>query len=124
MHVPQQPKKYILIIKKKIIRNMTNACNWWCKIGPVTMDDINNIHEILAAKKMNKKFDPTLSAYVPNILKGVKYAITAVYLKNVEGGQQVPYMNVCFLLHQLNQFIQFFLIKKIFFNLTLTTEKG
>jgi len=52
-----------------------------------------------------------LSSYVPNILKGVKYVITAIYLANVEGDEQVPYMKVSFLLHQLNQIIQFFLIK-------------
>ena len=93
---------------------MTNVSYQWCKIGPVTTEDINNIHEILAAKKKNKEFDPTLSVYVPNILVGIKYAITAVYLENVKGGKQVPYMKVSFLLHQLNQFIQFFLIKKYY----------
>jgi hypothetical protein len=76
------------------------------------MDDINNIHEILAAKKKNREFDPTLSVYVPNILKGVKYAITAVYLENIKGFEQVPCMKISFQFHQLNQFIQFFLIKK------------
>ena len=89
---------------------MTNVCNWWCKIGPVTTDDINTIHEILVTKKKNREFDPTLSPYVPNILKGVKYAITAVYLENVKGDEQVPCMKVSFLLRQLNQIIQFFLI--------------
>jgi hypothetical protein len=105
---------------------MTNVCNWWCKIGPVTTDDIITIHEILATKKKNREFDPTLSAYVPNILKGVKYAITAVYLENVEGGEQIPYMKVSFLLHQLNQIIQFFLIKQFFFgySFNLTNGKG
>ena len=93
------------------------------KIGPVTMDDINTIHEILVAKQKNREFDPTLYAIVPNILKGVKYAITAVFLENVEGFEQVPYMKVSFLLHQLSQLIQFFLIKIFFsfsysFNLT------
>jgi len=89
---------------------MPNICNWWYKIGPVTKDDINTIHESLATKKKNREFDPTLSSYVPNILKGMKYAITAVYLENVKGDEQVPYMKVSFLLHQLNQIIQFFLI--------------
>jgi hypothetical protein len=105
---------------------MTNVCNWWCKTGPVTTDDIKTIHEILATKKKNREFDPTLSSYVPNILKGVKYMITAVYLKNVEGGEQVPYMKVSFLLHQSNQIIQFFLIKQFFFSYSfnLTNGKG
>jgi hypothetical protein len=40
---------------------MTNVCNWWCKIGPVTTDDINTIHEILGTKKKNREFNPTLS---------------------------------------------------------------
>ena len=88
---------------------MPNVCNWWCKIGPVTKDDINTIHEILATTKKNREFDPTLSSYVPNILQGVKYAITAVYLENVEGNEQVPYMKVSFLLCQLHHIIQFFL---------------
>jgi hypothetical protein len=91
--------KIILIIKNKLVKNMPNVCNWWCKIGPVTKDDINTIHEILASKKKNREFDPTLSSYVPNILQGVKYAITAVYLENVDGNEQVPYMKVSFLLH-------------------------
>jgi len=88
---------------------MPNVCNWWCKIGHVTKDDINTIHEILVIKKKNRELDPTLSSYVPNILQGVKYAITAVHLKNVEGNEQAPYMKVSFLLRQLNQIIQFFL---------------
>jgi hypothetical protein len=57
-----------------------------------------------------------LSSYVPNILKGVQYAITVVYLENIKGGEQVPYMKVSFLLQQLNQIIQFFLIKQFFFS--------
>ena len=88
---------------------MLNVCNWWCKIGPVTKDDNNTIHEILASKKKNREFDPTLSSYVPNILQGVKYVITAVYLENVNRNEPVPYMKVSFLLCQLNQIIQFFL---------------
>jgi hypothetical protein len=88
---------------------MPNVCNWWCKIRPVTKHDINTIHEILADTKKNKEFDPTLSSYVPNTLQGIKYAITAVYLENVDGKKQIPYMKVSFLLHQLNQIIQFFL---------------
>jgi hypothetical protein len=88
---------------------MPNICNWWCKIGPVTKDDINTIHEILATKKKNREFNPSLSSYVPNILQGVKYAITAVYLENVDGNEQVPCMKVSFLLCQLHQIIQFFL---------------
>jgi len=50
-----------------------------------------------------------LSSYVPNVLQGVQYAITAVNLENVDGNEQIPYMKVSFLLHQLNQIIQFFL---------------
>jgi hypothetical protein len=65
-----------------------------------------------------------LSACVPNILKGIKYAITAVYLENVEGFQQVPYMKVSFLLHQLNQIIQFFLIEKFFFSYSFNLMNG
>jgi hypothetical protein len=87
---------------------MPNVCNWWCKIGPVTTDGINTIHEILASEKKNKEFDPILSSYVPNILQGIKYMITAVYLENVDGNKQVPYMKVSFFLHQLNQIIHFF----------------
>lgn len=83
---------------------MTNVCNWWCKIGPVTENDVNLIHEILAAKKKNKEFDPTLTAYVPNILIGVKYAITAVYFENVGKFQQEPYMKVSYDHHPLNIF--------------------
>ena len=52
---------------------MPNVCNWWCKIGPVDDDDIDTIHEILAYTKKNKTFDPTLSSYVPNTQKGIKY---------------------------------------------------
>jgi hypothetical protein len=87
---------------------MPNVCNWCCKIGPVTKDDINTIHEILATKKKNREFDPILSSYVPNIQQGIKYAITAVYLENVDGNEHVPYMKVSFLLHQINQIIRFF----------------
>ncbi len=36
------------------------------------VDDNNTIHEILASKKKNREFDPTLSSYVLNILQGVK----------------------------------------------------
>ncbi len=54
---------------------MPNVCNWWCKIGPVDYDDIDTIHEILAYTKKNKTFDPTLSSYVPNPQKGIKYGI-------------------------------------------------
>jgi len=95
---------------------MPNVCNWWCKIGPVTEDDINTFHEMLATRKKNREFDPTLSSYVPNILRGIKYAITAVYLENVNGNEQVPYMKVSFFLRQLNQIIQFFLILEFFFS--------
>ncbi len=68
------------------------------KIGPVDYDDIDTIHEILAYTKKNKTFDPTLSSYVPNTQKGIKYAITGVYLGSDEENQQVPYMKVSFLL--------------------------
>jgi hypothetical protein len=88
---------------------MPNVYNWWCKIGPDTNDDINTIHEILADTKKNKEFDPTLSSYVLNTLQGIKYAITGVYLETVDRNEQVPYMKVSFLLHQLTQIIQFFL---------------
>jgi cytochrome b subunit of formate dehydrogenase len=89
---------------------MPNVCNWWCKIGPVDDDDIDTIHEILAHTKKNKVFDPTLSSYVPNTLRGIQYAITGVYLETVEENKQVPYMKVSFPLHKLNQIVQFFLI--------------
>jgi len=95
---------------------MPNVCNWWCKIGPVDDDDIDTIHEILAHTKKNKVFDPTLSSYVPNTLRGIKYAITGVYLETVEENKQVPYMKVSFLLHKLNQIVQFFLIYFFFFS--------
>jgi hypothetical protein len=94
---------------------MPNVCNWWCKIGPVDYDDIDTIHEILAYTKKNKTFDPTLSSYVPNTQKGIKYAITGVYLGSDEENQQVPYMKVSFLLIKLHQFVQFFLIIFFFF---------
>ena len=84
---------------------MSYIFNWWCKIGPVTENDINNIHKILAAKKENKEFDPTLTAYVPNILIGVKYAITAVYFENIGKFQQEPYMKVSYDHHLLNIFL-------------------
>ena len=96
---------------------MPNVCNWWCKIGPVDYDDIDTIHEILAYTKKNKTFDPTLSSYVPNTQKGIKYAITGVYLGSDEENQQVPYMKVSFLLIKLHQFVQFFLIFFFFFQL-------
>jgi hypothetical protein len=106
---------------------MPNVCNWWCKIGPVDYDDIDTIHEILAYTKKNKEFDPTLSSYVPNTQKGIKYAITGVYLESDEENQQVPYMKVSFLLIRLNQFVQFFLIFFFFsysFNLMNENEKN
>ena len=106
---------------------MPNVCNWWCKIGPVDYDDIDTIHEILANTKKNKEFDPTLSSYVPNTQKCIKYAITGVYLESDEENQQVPYMKVSFLLIKLNQFVQFFLIFFFFsysFNLMNENEKN
>lgn len=66
--------------------------------------DINNVHELLAVKKKNKEFDPTLTAYVPNTLIDVKYAITAVYFEQV-GKLQEPYMKVSYDHQQLNIFL-------------------
>jgi hypothetical protein len=77
--------------------------------GPVNDDDIDTIHEILAHKKKRKEFGPTLSSYVPNTLQGIKYAITWVYLETIEENKQISYTKVSFLLHQLNQIVQFFL---------------
>ena len=84
-------------------------------IGVVTQEDIQNIHMKLAATK--KKYDPAQSTYDPDIVAGIKYAVTAVYLDSIKGGQQAPHMKVSFILRQLNQFLQFIIIKCNFFQL-------